>query len=441
MTLANYRQQWPVGQGGFHAARLLDDGELIVRYVVDCGAMSTYDATRDTRIDSYIEGEGGEGTNLDYLFITHAHGDHLNGVERLLDALTGMKVVVIVMPLLNVVDRLISYARTASVDPKAAATTFYRDFIVDPVKAVSRFGPEQIIQVRSSGPGGRAPFSINDGGPDSNSPFLRANDDTPRMPLKLFGSGKLQRAKAPATSPKKAQANPKVQVWVADDSLALVHRGSSSSRRWLLAPYVDPRVEEDAAAFMDALAAARKVSVAQLQAWLTKTSNVKLLLTHGLAHLIAAYHAVRKDLNVTSLSLYSGPVPEDVLSHPKPSTKVVFGNGCLTVTSYEKRVAWLGTGDAALKQVARRKAFFEHYGNLVDQVHTFVLPHHGSEGNFDIELLKNTQAFLCIAAADTYSNWRHPGTAVVQTVASEGRHLCVVTAAEITQVWELIELA
>ncbi|MGQ3051921.1 MAG: hypothetical protein ACT6S0_09065 [Roseateles sp.] len=56
MTLANYRQQWPVGQGGFHAARLLDDGELIVRYVVDCGAMSTYDATRDTRIDSYIEG-------------------------------------------------------------------------------------------------------------------------------------------------------------------------------------------------------------------------------------------------------------------------------------------------------------------------------------------------------------------------------------------------
>lgn len=440
MTFTNLRQQLPVGQGGFHTGRLHEDGSAAVRYVVDCGAMSKYEAARNACIDSYVALGGEEGGELDYLFITHAHGDHLNGVTRLLDAANGLRVKVIVMPLLNVEDRLISYARTASVDPKAAANGFYRSFIADPVKAVSRFGPEQIIQVRPGDDGGRAPFSLPDSGQDFDDPFARSNEPAPRMPLKMVGTGKVQRAKSPASS-KTAEAKAKAQVWIADDSLGFVYTGSASSAIWLLAPYVDPRVEDDAGAFMDALAVERKTTVAELQVWLKKTSNLTLLMTHGLADLVAAYHAVNKDLNVTSLSLYSGPLPEDLLKPPVTHMKLSFFAGAVKWNNFPERCAWLGTGDAALKQVARRTAFFEHYGQLLDQVYTFVLPHHGSEGNFDVDLLKRIPAIFCIAAADKYQKWRHPGTAVVQAVASEGRFLSVVTAAEVSQVTELIELS
>lgn len=438
MALINTRLQWPVGQGGFHEGRIWEVGQPCIRYVLDCGAMSTYGATRDGRIDSYITGEGA-GAGLDYLFITHAHDDHLNGVKRLLDASKGMKVKVIVMPLLNIVDRLISYARTASVDPKAAANAFYRDFIADPVKAVSRFGPEHIIQVTSSGPGGRAPFSIDDSGSDFDGPLPRFDETQPQRPLKMVGVGKVQRVKVVGV-PKIAKGKAKPQVWVAEDSIGLLYGGSSSAATWLLAPYVDPRVEDDAVAFMNALAHERGMNVTDLQAWLTKTTNLKLLLTHGLAHLVAAYHAVDKDLNVTSLSLYSGPLPNGTLPPPAPPMGLWFGAGSYSGHSGSGRVAWLGTGDAALKQAARRKSFLDHYGKLLDQVHTFVLPHHGSEGNFDIELLKRIRPLLCVAAADRYHKWRHPGTAVVQAVASEGRLLCVVTAADVSRVWERIEI-
>ena len=439
MTLTMTRQQWAVGQGGFHTGRLLEDGDVRIRYVFDCGAMSTYEAARNSCIDSYIAGEGGKGTDLDYLFITHAHDDHLNGVKRLLDATKGMKVKVIVMPLLSVVDRLISYARTASVDPKAGANGFYRSFIVDPVRAVSQFGPAQIIQVRSNGEGG-APFSMPDSDQDFDGPFARSNEPGPRMPLKMVGSGAVQRVTSPAAASKTAQAKAKPQVWIADDSLGFLYRGATPNATWLLAPYVDPRVEEDAAAFMAALATERKTTVAELKIWLKKTSNLTLLLTHGLPHLVAAYHAVSKDLNVTSLSLYSGPLPDEVVKPPAADIKFSILTGPIVVTNSDDRAAWLGTGDAALKEVARRKNFLEHYGKLLEQVHTFVLPHHGSEGNFDVELLKEIPAFLCIAAADRFHKWRHPGTGVVQAVASEGRLLCVVTAAAVSQVIEMVEL-
>lgn len=438
MTLTNVRVQWPVGQGGFHTGELMEDQSARVRYAVDCGAMSTYGAARNESIDGYLNWQS-DGDELDYLFITHAHDDHLNGVERLLDKANGKKVKVIVMPLLNVVDRLISYARSASFDPTAATSGFYRDFIVDPVAAVSRFGPEQIIQVRSSGEGG-APFSGPDGGQPPDDPFGRSNLVRPRMPLKMVGQGKVVRGKSSAAKPKNSETAVKSQVWVADDSLGLVYSSGITGARWLLAPYVDPVVESDAGLFMAALAEERKTTVAHLQEWLKKTSNLKSLLTSGLPQLVAAYHAVNKDLNVTSLSLYSGPVPSDVTKMPMPQVHLEFGTVSFSCVSGRRRLGWLGTGDAALKESSRRTAFFDHYGALVSQVHTFMLPHHGSEGNFHVELLHEIAPSLCIAAADKFHKWRHPGTAVVQAVASEGHFLCVVTASKLSRVLEVASI-
>lgn len=149
----------------------------------------------------------------------------------------------------------------------------------------------------------------------------------------------------------------------------------------------------------------------------------------------AAYASIQIDLNVTSMCLYSGPVP----TFKPPASRYIGKFGVWTVSGPDKLgVAWLGTGDAALADRKRRSAFFKHYGSLLNEVITLTLPHHGSEHNFDAALLDRIRPSFCVAAADRFSSWRHPGTAVVQSVASTGRFLSVVTSNVESEVTETI---
>jgi beta-lactamase superfamily II metal-dependent hydrolase len=104
--------------------------------------------------------------------------------------------------------------------------------------------------------------------------------------------------------------------------------------------------------------------------------------------------------------------------------------------SGRSKIGWLATGDADLKTKKRRAAFLRHYRKLLDHVVTLTIPHHGSEGNFDVELLTRVDPEFCVAAADSVGKWRHPGTNVVQAIASHGRFLSVVTSKEPSEVEE-----
>jgi len=157
VSIQNIRRQYAVGQGYFQAGELSEDNTLRLRYVVDCGAMTKYASRRDARIDAYLAVVGAKQA-LDFLFISHAHADHLNGVERLLDKVKGLVVKTIVLPLLNVEDRLIAYARAASEDAISADSAFYKAFVVDPASALGRFNPERILFVEPGSRDGGAPF-------------------------------------------------------------------------------------------------------------------------------------------------------------------------------------------------------------------------------------------------------------------------------------------
>jgi beta-lactamase superfamily II metal-dependent hydrolase len=91
------------------------------------------------------------------------------------------------------------------------------------------------------------------------------------------------------------------------------------------------------------------------------------------------------------------------------------------------QVSWLGTGDADLKTKKRRKPFLTHFGKLADNVATLTIPHHGSENNFDKDIIEKINPDLAVVAAAPYSKWRHPGTKVVQAIATQGIPLAVVT--------------
>jgi hypothetical protein len=140
----------------------------------------------------------------------------------------------------------------------------------------------------------------------------------------------------------------------------------------------------------------------------------------GATKLRKAYEAVGHDLNVTSLCLYSGPAQgRSGVAWPEPS-HWPWGGGL--------KLGWLSAGDSTLRKASVADELLRHFRALLPQVGTFVLPHHGSENNFDAARLDAISPAVTVVPADAYKKWRHPGSSVVQAVASRGLPMRVVTS-------------
>ncbi|EJZ22166.1 MBL fold metallo-hydrolase [Rhizobium sp. Pop5] len=422
------RVQHPVGQGFFHSGLVHGEGGT-VRYVVDCGSMKKYETARKSRIRAYIRDvkKHSRKSRLDILFITHLHVDHVSGIEQLLDARSGLQVDTIVMPLLDDIDRLIAFARSYAEDRASADTEFYRTFVTQPSSAFSRFNPRQVIFFRAGDGDGGTP-----GGADS--PLAPIDYDLPGG-LKTERSWTFaRRGDIPTSSAENLETVNDAGLVVLPDTVAAAVNYEHG--HWLLAPFVDPGISQDRPKFLKALAEERGLSVPKMKSWLRERGNLEDLLTTGTADLIAAYHSLTRDLNVTSLCLYSGP------AHPFPAHEIWTGRDEDHSADWGwgfGKSAWMGTGDAALASQVRRKAFLKHYGPLLSNVGTFTLPHHGSVQNFHPELVRRIKPRLCVAAADRYSNWSHPGAHVVQSVCSLGSAVHVATSEMPSRLFECVD--
>lgn len=439
MTLINRRHQRAVGQGFFHTAELEAEDGRKLRYVYDCGAMKKYETQRNARIDEYLRAVGANG-ELDVLFISHIHFDHISGIERLLDKTSGLKVDTIVMPLINVADRLFAYARAANEDPATINDQFFRELVANPANALGRLGPRQLLFVRRGSSDGGAPGS---GGEDDDDPD--GPTDIPRvwggeraggLYWKLIGRGAGYEHEQPFIESDGTEAL--TNVVVLDDTLAMATAGEESCFEWILSPFIDPTIQSKKDHFLSELALARGMSVSDLKSWLGDTTNIADLLQNGVPDLTAAYEAVANDFNLTSLCLYSGPKAKE------GSTEGVYLG---QLGSYfhgptlRREIGWLATGDAALRAKIRAAAFIKHYGSHMENTGTLTVPHHGSDHNHNPELITKIDAFVHIAAADAYSKWKHPGSKVMQCVASMGRFLSVVTSNSESEVEEIISVS
>lgn len=424
MAFENRRYQHPVGQGFFHSGLLLEQGNRRLAYAYDCGAMERYAQERNREIDRHIRHIGARST-LDLLFLSHIHADHVNGVERLLRPKNGLKVDTIVLPLTDPIERLIAFGRTAVEDGASAQSTFYRDFVLDPGAALARFGPRRIVFVE---PGDRG-----DGAPDG----LERPLDDPRYTAlaeeswKFVGRGRVR-------SGSQIAGSTDTELSIIEDTVAIAP--SCAQGAWLLAPFVDPWIAAHRSAFLAELAIQLGLARKRLVAWLAVTRNVHSLVTTQRDKLAAAYASITGDLNVTSLCLYSGPAPGRCQGMARNYT-ARFGLISNLDCAPDDRIAWLGTGDAALNKLQRRADFIKHYGRLLDQVVTLTLPHHGSRHNFDPQLLRSVGPAFCVAAADRYSTWQHPGATVVQAIASHPAVLQTVTSARSARAWEIARLS
>jgi hypothetical protein len=394
---------------------------------------------RNERIDEHLKSVGSKSV-LDVLFVSHIHFDHISGLERLLNKAKGLQVDTIVMPLINVADRLFAYARAASEEPATINDPFFRALIANPANALGRFNPRQLLFVRRGSPDSGATGLGRDGDDDPDgpreTPRVWGGERTEGLYWKLIGRGTWDEYDQPVLKDDGTKAD--TYAVIIDDTLAMMASTTDGCCDWILKPFVDPVIKSQKDLFLRELARSRGVSVSALKRWLEDTHNVSELLLNGLPDLTTAYAAVAKDFNVTSLCLYSGP--KSVTSGMKMRRSERRGSTAPRKTMRVRRVGWLATGDAALQVGTRTKAFAKHYGSHLQNTCTLTLPHHGSDHNHNAELIGRIGATIHVAAADAYSNWRHPGTKVMQCLASMGRFLWVATSSKKSEIIETVHV-
>jgi Metallo-beta-lactamase superfamily len=451
--MLHHRCQWPVGQGFFHSGRVgnpgadsRDGGRPFIHYVYDCGSIVPYARARDREIKSYRrEVRGGF---IDLLFLSHMHADHLNGLPQLLSRQgRGAKLDTVVMPLVDDVERLIAFAGSLAFGATDPGDRFYIDFIVDPISALGRFSPRQIILVRAGRrgtPGAGAP-DLDSPPPERGHPTRsEAEEEDSPFPTgdwKLIGSGIVRSLgrRSKNGDPASGASASAPRVFEMEDTVAIaidaVPRGA-----WLLAPYVDPAVRGGRRAFLNALAKRLGITPRTLTTQLANTEARSKLIANKQTSLKAAYQAIDANLNLTSMLLLSTPVSD----RPFAADAYQWLCGRSAVRRSEPcnsaRVGWLGTGDADLKTNRRLRAFLRHYRRHLRVVYTLTVPHHGAESNFHQDLIKKVGPGLCTLAADQFRDWRHPATSVVQAIASTGIELRVVTSAPESAVHELVSI-
>jgi len=416
------RRQMPVGQGGFHVGglRLLSAAPYVFRppsrarrftgaeclYVYDCGSEPKKHVYREIRnlLDCRPD------RHLDILVLSHFDRDHICGTPRLLRSSDGFAVDTIILPFVDMDERIVALARAAASTEAFGGQidSFFVDMVFKPTATLAAFGPRRIIFVRGDGDDGArgpgtAPDPDGDGGArsggDPDGPMRvalkPAYPDDPQRPLEMTtlgfagGSHVLEVRHAAAV--------------IADPSWSLL---------WKLVPWVRPADPGAIAAFRAGVESLFDWKKGTFDARVTDAKVRKQMVTTKRTKLGQIYKAAFGDKNLTSLCLYSGLMtPEDF---DAMALEPAMDGHDLT------KIGWLGTGDTHLVKPADRAAFYHGYGADIDHASTFVFPHHGSIENSDPANLVS-DADHWVAAADPIHDWEHPHWSLEEAVSTLAR--------------------
>jgi hypothetical protein len=407
-TIHNLRIQRPVGQGFFHTASLLVGSERF-RYIYDCGSEN-----RDVllhQIATYLSNSPLEAWDaqhrVDSLFVSHLDLDHVNGLDVLLARVT---VDTVVLPYLSPFERLAAAAE--ALRHEIPPVTFLQLW-ADPARWFGERGVRRIIQI------------LGDSGPESPLPELPvettfAAEGVIHMDIRPLTGAALRR------SAYRIHARP-VEALVVPHFLPLTLVSGAGTLNWIFLTFVHPEPGRE-----EVFRRAVKRAFRGTQG-LPRSQYSRLDIEWVLAvmrdpklrdQLAECYETIRHDRNLTSMSLYSGPVKtNDVIQMRwQGSQDERFRPYSFGVSGWN--VGWLATGDANLQRLPRRRHFRDHFRAIEPSLLTMALPHHGARGSFHLELLE--MANLYFVAAGSQNRHGHPHPEVSESLAAAKGSLFVV---------------
>jgi hypothetical protein len=388
--------QHPIGQGGFHSGAItgcqkssLDPffgGQHAFRWVYDCGS---------DQLDSLNEEiKSVKGTQIDVLFLSHLHEDHINGVDSLLlnDNATVKEVV---LPYLDDDDWVLHLAARSS---EGTLSGTFIDLVDDPENWFESRGIERLTYV----------LTDSDDDEENDGP---ASIDLPKEAVE-----RNERDEHYEISWTRGRSKPNAsQTHSGNLNVSLVEKGeigsisaSGQTIDWVLSPYAYRPSYTKKMQFQEALEK-------EFACRLSRKEYAKSALTSsGRKALRKCYDTIWNDHNLHSMVLYTGP---SRMSKYRIHTTSRYGNFVRRITP----LGWVLTGDFKASGQRRREKMLKYYSRYAENVGHINLPHHGSDDSFDIKLLTHFPNLVAAIAATGPNSYGHPGLIVQREIAKMSR--------------------
>lgn len=363
----------PVGQGAFYTERHKISNGKNFTIVYDCGSFQF------TNLKNRIKSAFQKGEEIDILFISHFHVDHINGIKELKER---CKIKRVILPLLDDKTKYILKINNY------LAKNYKETTLIDNPK---RFFDEEtsIIQIEE---GGYQDRPVN---PDEIEDINRLNN----IDKKKSGT-----------------------VFSCDKSL-------SYNNQWLFIPF--NYKQEDRFNLFNKLLKEEYPYIP-----LNKLDDIKIIEKYE-TELKKIYKKINGDLNVTSMILFSGSIKPTpircwnipIKPHPSQYYEYYSCPHNFKYLNYEYRIpsGCLYTGDINLKK--DENIVKEIKSRLCLQwksIGTIQIPHHGSIHNFSEEII--SKVIKCaIISFGTTNTFGHPSDKIMGDILSKNIALYLVT--------------
>ncbi|SIM31170.1 MBL fold metallo-hydrolase [Cuniculiplasma divulgatum] len=387
----------PVGQGLFYTGKI---GSFNMVY--DCGSMKALNKISSI-IGDYKSRLG--NSKIDMLIISHLHLDHVSGIEELMK---NTKVRYVFLPYLLPIQRLL-----LALGGHAHLTESYLNLLIDPVSYFLELGADKVVLISGNN-------SKND------ERYERNNDEFPGGEFDLSSEDLNDEAI-------KLSDNEDLRKMIRDYDNQLFeenfegkillknHTGLVTLRKKWVFRFFSPPTKQNLSQL--------EKCVKQI---LPNTGNInnvmlkKILLNKGhLDKLEKCYKNTFKELNDTSLIVFHGPTKKQIhsLLCPADSTRNMPSNyyfyHCKTELESNVKFGWVLTGDVNFKKVS--SAFLKHFSDCLDQMNNLLIPHHGSKGNWNLDIMKHVVSpghwFVSFGLGN---NHHHPNADVISDIVTSG---------------------
>lgn len=382
-------RQLPVGQGGFLIGHIRDDNSGALTYAFDCGSINREHFERGLSFCS--EGK------IDILFVSHLDADHINGIDALA---AQMQIDTVVLPCLDPLQvTMIACEATGELGIRASV----RSFLTDSTGWLADRGVKRILYVKRADSTAEAqPFNPDSEQSVEDDVVPNEEGSSPDRPYTI---------RSQSVGEAKTSRSGTVVERTLGEHTSISTGTSGRTASWLLVPYVHPFPVARIALFRKAVGhlLPRTFASREIASKVFTKKIMALLLDEDTRETLkCSYSILSKDNNKPSLSLYSGPHPRIAGAknisrsdqhfwpfYPSPYQRLV----PLAGPPANKGGAWLCTGDANLKTAGTRTPWLQRFGNLLDQVEVFTLPHHGSNLSIHNEVIMRLKGSVMIACA------------------------------------------
>ncbi|WP_282918727.1 MBL fold metallo-hydrolase [Porphyromonas macacae] len=356
----------PVGQGAFYSERFVKDSKDIGAVVYDCGSGSN---KATLKFKKQIKGAFPKGAEIDILFVSHFHADHINGITTLRD---NYKIKKVVLPLVHDNDKaVIKIYNFASKGEQAYQET--HQIIDNPELFFNSGGNEtKIIFVKP----------VN----ESQEEFISNNT----IPIE-----KLQ-----------------TESFIDSYQGIILHD-------WIYIPF-NYKEEDRIKEFKKALS----IEGIEVDDWNDSLfENAEII-----KKIKKAYNRLPGDLNGNSLMLYSGILDYNKNSHSVGCFLEYSNLHPFWIRSYIDNLnGCLYLGDANLNDPDMFKTIAYTLSPYTPKIGLIQIPHHGSIENFNKEILDiNTNNQRYVLSYGVKNAYGHPAHYVMSSILGVGKYLALV---------------